>query len=170
MFAFTLSFALVAGIFTQFFARNRVVFNETIYENHRLVGAPGAFQLASGEGYGVTSFGENGLVVDKVVRDDIYRVAFIGDSFVKAKQVSDSEKFTEIVESLWNEAHPERQIQTLNLGLGGQDMRAFLSFGHNMDAQFRPDLVFLMVSSNDFRAIARQPQLLAQLADDQAAH
>jgi hypothetical protein len=155
----------IAVVYTAFFGRNKVTLNETIYENHRLVGQPGAAQLATGEGYGLTTFGENGLIVDKDLDPDAYRIVFIGDSFVKAKQVSDRYKFTELVEQTWNSSHPDRPIQTLNLGLGGQDMSTYLSFGPNIDRHYAPDLVFLYANPNDFRVLARQPGKIAKIAE-----
>ena len=159
-----LAFVLVMLAFTLFFGRNKVVLNETIYKGHRFVGQAGESQLSTQEGYGLTTFGENGLIVNKELDPDVFRVLFIGDSFVKARQVSDPFKFTELVERSWNDAHPDRPIQTLNLGLGGQDMPTFLSFGPNMDRYFEPDLVFLMVSGADMDTLINRPAQLEKVA------
>jgi len=160
----TAAFMLLMLIYTQFFGRNMVTLNETIYEKHRFVGKPGQVQLATGEGYGLTTYGHNGLIVNKPLNPDIQRVLFIGDSFVKAKQVSDVQKFTELVEVGWNEQHPDEPIQTLNLGLGGQDMTTYLSFGKNMDEEFQPDRVFLWINRGDFSKVSKNPKLLEQVA------
>jgi hypothetical protein len=159
-----LSFLLVMLIYTLFFGRNKVIRDYTVYEGHRFVGYPGTSQLSTSEGYGLTTYGEHGLIVQKSPNPDVHRVLFIGDSFVKAKQVSDQHKFTELVEQHWNARHSDRPIQTLNLGLGGQDMRTYLSFGSNMDVQFQPDLVFFWVSQSDFQDIAKNPAKLAQVS------
>lgn len=151
--------------YTYALGRNRVELNETIYEGHLFVGQSGAFQLNNGEGYGLTTYGENGMIVNKVLKPDVFRILFLGDSFVKARQVSDPEKFTELVEKQWNVAHPKQPLQTINLGLDGQDMRAYLSFGNNMDKTFQPDLVFLMVNRADFRVLASHPKLLEKIAN-----
>lgn len=158
------AFVLVMAIFTLFFGRNKVVLNETIYEGHRFVGQAGKSQLSTQEGYGLTTFGENGLIVNKTLDPKAFRVLFIGDSYVKAKQVSDKFKFTEIVEDDWNAAHPDKPIQTLNLGLGGQSIPTYLSFGRNMDRHFEPDLVFLMLNADDFMNLKRRPKMLKQVA------
>ena len=162
--ASVLAFVLVMLTFTLFFGRNKAVLSETIYEGHRFVGQAGASQLSTQEGYGLTTFGENGLIVNKELNPDALRVLFVGDSYVKAKQVSDPLKFTELVEQSWNDAHPEQPIQTLNLGLGGQDMPTFLSFGHNMDRQFEPDLVFLLLGGADMDTLINRPAQLEQVA------
>ncbi len=158
------SFLAIMVIYTLFFGRNKIVLDETIYENYRFVGQPGAFQLATGEGYGLTSYGQNCLIVNKTLDPTVFRVLFIGDSYVKAKHVSDDKKFTEIVEQVWNRTHPDSPIQTLNLGLGGQDIRTYLSFGNNMDEHFHPELVFLMISKHDFRFLAKDPKKLEMVA------
>ncbi len=151
-------------IYTQFFGRKQIVVNQTIYEGYRYVGYPGSYQLYTAEGYGITSNGENGLVVNKVLNPDAFRILFLGDSYVDARHVSDHEKFSEIVERNWNVAHPEMPIQSLNLGLGGQNMATYLSFGKNMDTHFQPDLVFVMVSDDDFKTIANNPKQLEKVA------
>ena len=157
------SFLLIMLVYTLFVGHNKLIRDYTIYEGHRFVGYPGASQLSTSEGYGLTTYGEHGLIVQKTPNPNVYRVLFIGDSFVKAKQVSDQEKFTELVERDWNAQHPDRLIQTLNLGLGGQDMRTYLSFGPNMDAQFQPDLVFVWLSQSDFQRIAKSPEKLEKV-------
>jgi hypothetical protein len=143
----------VAG-YTAFLGRGLTVRNDSIYEGHRFVGKPGTTRLSSLEGYGRTSFGKNGLVVDKALDSTSRRVLFVGDSLVSARQVSDSSKFTEIVERVWNEKHPDKRILSLNLGLAGQSNQTYISFGRNMDRVFRPDLVFVMSNYDDFRQLA----------------
>ena len=158
-----LSLILLTLVYTLFFGYNKVTRNAGIYEHYLHVGLPGAAQLATQEGYGLTTYGEDALIVNKALRDDVFRIMFIGDSFVKAKQVSDSLKFTELIESQWNHQHPDQPIQVLNLGLGGQDMATYLRFGANMDRRFQPDLVFLVLSPDDFKALSRRSRILTQL-------
>jgi hypothetical protein len=162
--ALGISFLAIAIVYTMFFGRNKVMRNEAIYEDHRFVGRAGTSQLATSEGYGLTSYGENGLIVNKAPAPGVFRVLFVGDSFVKAKQVSDQKKFTEVVERVWNENHPGKPIQTLNLGLGGQNMPTYLSFGRNMDRCFHPDLVFVMMGRQDFEPLAKTPKQLEMVA------
>jgi lysophospholipase L1-like esterase len=162
--ASALSFLTIMVIYTLFFGRNKVILNETIYENHRYVGQAGASQLNTLEGHALTTFGENGLIVDKELDPHAFRVLFVGDSYVKAKQVSDRYKFTEVIERDWNAAHSNQPIQTLNLGLGGQDLSTYLSFGPNMDKHYQPHLVFLMLGGQDFDTLSRKPHQLAKIA------
>ncbi|MCB0213359.1 MAG: hypothetical protein KDJ52_28710, partial [Anaerolineae bacterium] len=148
------SFLMIMIFYTLLFGRNQVTLNETIYENYRYVGKPNTYQLSSSEGYGMTTYGENGLIVNKPLNPDAKRLLFIGDSFVKAVQVSDQNKFTELVEQQWNSAHPDRPIQSLNMGLGGQHIDTYLSFSQNMDEYFQPDLVFITLNRNDFENLS----------------
>lgn len=156
-----LALGLFVVLYTLFISRDRTVYDQSVYEGYRLVGAPGSTQLYAWEGYGVTSYGRGGLVVDKVVNFDVPRLLFLGDSYVEAKQVSDAAKFTELVQSDWNAAHPDQPLQTLNLGMAGQDIRTYISFGRNMDREFAPTKVFVMLNQQDFLPLANDPDLLA---------
>ena len=118
------------------------------------------------EGNGRTSYGENGLVVDKAVNFDVPRLLFIGDSYVEAKQVSNPDKFTELLESEWNAAHADQPIQTLNMGLAGDDLRSYISFGPNMDKVFAPNLVFVMLKQQDLLTLIADPAPLEQWQAD----
>lgn len=160
--------ALVAAVllYTLAISRDRTVYDEAVYEGYRLVGAPGTTQLYTWEGFGITSYGENGLVVDKELNFDVPRILFLGDSYVEAKQVSDAAKFTELVESDWNRSHPDQPVQTLNLGMAGQDIRTYISFGRNMDREFAPSKVFVMLNQQDFLPLANDPDLLAAYQAD----
>jgi hypothetical protein len=159
------SFWVIMIFYTLFLGRNQVVMNETIYENYRYVGKPNTAQLSSLEGRGLTTYGNNGLIVNKRLKPGTRRILFIGDSFVKAVQVSDREKFTEIVEQDWNQAHSDDPIQTLNLGLGGQHLDTYLSFARPIDRYFKPDLIFVVLNRNDFDDLAQDPARLAQVVE-----
>lgn len=162
--AFLLSLIVLMLVFNLFVGRDHTALNETLYENVLFVGEPGFHHFQTDEGHGLTTYGENGLIVDKVVRDDVYRILFEGDSYLKSVQVPDAEKFTELVEQRWNASHPTLPVQTLNLGMEGLDMRTYLSFADNVDAAYQPDKVFLMLSMNDFRQIANRPEMLQRVA------
>lgn len=161
-----LALLVVAGAYTVLVAHNRADFNATIYENYRIVNLPGTTELFRHEGNGRTSYGDNGLVVNKAVNFDVPRLLFIGDSYVEAKQVSDPDKFTELLESEWNAAHADQPIQTLNMGLAGDDLRSYISFGPNMDKVFAPNLVFVMLKQQDLLTLIADPAPLAQWQAD----
>jgi hypothetical protein len=156
---------LIVIAYNLFFGHAQVVRNEMIYQNHFYVGRAGTIELYRDEGYGLTSFAENGQVVNKQLDPKRLRIAFIGDSFVKAKQVSDAQKFTEIVERDWNAAYPNQLIQTVNLGQGGKGMADYLIFGPNMDRYFEPDLVFLFLSERDFVPLSTLEREMGVLSD-----
>ena len=161
-----LALLVVAGAYTALIAHNRADFNAAIYENYRIVNLPGTTELFRHEGNGRTSYGQNGLVVNKTVNFDVPRLLFVGDSYVEAKQVSDPDKFTEQVESDWNAEHPDQPIQTLNMGLAGDDLRSYISFGPNMDAAFAPNLVFVMLKQQDLLPLIADPAPLEQWQAD----
>lgn len=161
-----MSLVLVMTVYTVFFGRDVAEYNETVYENYRLVHVPHSSQLYTQEGYGVTTFGEDGLVVDKEINFDVTRLLFLGDSYMEAKQVSDPQKLTEVVERSWNAHHAGQPIQTLNLGAAGEDIRTYLSFGRNMDQHFQPDMVLIMLNRQDFMPLSQTPEVLEQLQQD----
>ena len=105
-------------------------------------------------------------MVDKVVNFDVPRLLFIGDSYVEAKQVSNPDKFTELLESEWNAAHADQPIQTLNMGLAGDDLRSYISFGPNMDKVFAPNLVFVMLKQQALLTLIADPAPLEQWQAD----
>ncbi len=160
------AFTLIALLYTQFIGRDKVELNATIYENHRLVGQDGELGLASIEGRGYTSHGENALVVNKTLAPDSRKVVFLGDSFVYARQVSDEYKFTEVFENKWNTLYPSNPVQAVNLGLDGEDMRTYVSFNQNIDEQYQPDLVVILLGHDDFYQLASDPVLLEELAEN----
>lgn len=162
----TLALVLWVALYTLVIGRDRTVYDQDVYEGYRLVGAPGTTQVYTWEGHGVTSYGQHGLVVAKTLDPDVPRLLFLGDSYVEAKQVSDAGKFTEIIQNTWNAANPDHAIQTLNLGMAGQDIRTYLSFGRNMDRQFAPSRVFVMLNQQDFLPLANDLDLLAQFQAD----
>ncbi len=148
--AMAVSISIVAIFFTLFFGQYTTILNEALYNNHHGVPEPDTVELFTREGYGLTSYGKNGLVVNKDLNPDIFKVLFIGDSLVHARHVSNHEKFTEIVEYQWNITHPENPIQTVNMGLTGLDMEDYLSFGNNLDNYIHPELVILFITKDDF--------------------
>ena len=152
----------VATGYTLFVGRTHVVSNETIYEGHYKVGQPDTVEFYTLEGRGWTSYGEHGLVVNKTPNPIATRVLFLGDSFTQARHVSDSEKFTEIVEQRWNSTHAET-IQTLNLGLGGLGVADYVYFSENIDRIFEPDLVFLLITADDLGNTAQYERALKRL-------
>lgn len=158
-----LSFVLIAVLYTLFLGRYTFIRNESIYRGYHFVGKPQTVHLFSNEGYGVTSFGNDGLVVNKVIHDDVPRVLFLGDSFVEANHVSDEYKFTEIIEKRWNKEYLDNPIQTLNLGLSAIDLRTHLQFAQDIDAHFSPSLVIILLDDNDFRVISQNPDMLTDI-------
>lgn len=147
-------FSVYLALFTAFLGRSVRVQNLSLHGNHRWVGAPGSVEIHSTEGYGRTSFGADGQVVDKPLRADRPRIVFMGDSFLEARQVDDDDKCTEVVERIWNANHPTRPIETVNLGLYGTDTSEWATMAPRVERLFAPVLVFLLVAWNDFESPA----------------
>lgn len=152
----------IATVFTLCLGRSNLVSSQSIYEGHYKVGRSGTVEWYTREGRGQTHFGDDGLVVKKELDLERTRLLFVGDSFVQGRGVVDRDKFTEIVERRWNLSHTE-QIQTLNVGLGGLSMAAYVYFAENLDRTFKPDLVFVWITAADFENTAQFERELERL-------
>jgi len=152
----------VATVFTLFLGRSHYVSNESIYAGHYKVGQPDTVEWYTREGRGRTSFGEHGLVANKEVGPTRTRLLFVGDSFTLGRGVSDSEKFSQVIEQEWNRSHSD-QVQTLNVGLGGLGIADYVHFAGNLDRTFEPQLVFLFLSADDFESIDQFERKLERL-------
>ncbi len=123
----------------------------------------GTTRVFSGEGYGRTECGEKGLVVRKRLESPARRWLFVGDSFVAGTNVSDSDKFTEILERKWNDRHPESQVLTLNLGRDGADLSTIAYFADRMVAEFEPERVFLRITADHLARFSTDVDVLSSL-------
>jgi len=77
------------------------------------------------------------------------RIAFVGDSFVEAAQVSIEQKFHRLLEQSWNSKESIIQVETFALGYSGTGQANQLPWA-GLIASRAPDLVVLVFVSNDF--------------------
>lgn len=159
-FAFLTGFILISAIYSMFLGREYLTFENSIYDGILPVNEQGTKQVAGMEGYGITTHGSEGLVVNKPIKESVTRLVFWGDSFVEAIQVSDQKKFSEIVDSTWNTRNKNTPVQSLNIGLAGLDTRAFLQFSENVNSIYSPDYLFLMLGNADFLPLSKNPDLM----------
>ena len=117
------------------------------------------------EGYGVTSIGPHGMIANKVIPDE-RRVLFLGDSFTEALQVDDSDKFTEVLQQLYNQQFPLEPVTTLNFAISGQGAAQHVADLSGLAKFYRPKVVVAQLSVYDFwptdatRKIPAQPAFL----------
>jgi len=159
-FAFLTGFILVGTFYSVFLGREYVTFENSIYDGILSVNEQGTRQIAGMEGYGITTYGPEGQVVSKPIKENVTRLVFWGDSFVKAIQVSNQKKFSELVDSTWNASNRNTPVQSINIGLDGLDTRAFLQFSENVNSIYAPDYIFLMLGNADFLHISKNPNLM----------
>lgn len=76
--------------------------------------------------------------------------SFIGDSFIEAAQVQQSEKVQRLVENWANTKHPEWKLTTSAFGYSGTGQLNQLPFYDKFAKRLKPDLVILVFVSNDF--------------------
>lgn len=80
----------------------------------------------------------------------VIRIAFIGDSYVEAAQVPIAQKSHVVFEQLANQAFAPRKIETAAFGMSGTGQTNQLQFYDHAAREFQPDVVVLVVVSNDF--------------------
>ncbi len=78
-----------------------------------------------------------------------FRVAFIGDSLTLGWGVGDQEAFPARLEVLLRERFPNRDLDVVNLGVGGYDTRQEVTLLARNASRLEPDLVLVGFYSND---------------------
>lgn len=76
--------------------------------------------------------------------ENSFRVLLLGDSFVQAVQVKESETTHHILEARLNEAIPQQQVEVISAGAGGWGTAQQLIYYRQEGRQYNPDLVLLM--------------------------
>lgn len=101
------------------------------------------------EGYGTTTIGPEGMIVNKSLGAGA-RVLFLGDSFTEALQVDDADKFTELTQELYNRQLPAKPINTLNFAFSGQSAVQYAADLPGLSRYWQPQIVVVQLSSFDF--------------------
>jgi hypothetical protein len=81
--------------------------------------------------------------------EDIFRILFIGDSFVEAAQVTIDKKFHVLLEERVKK-ESKHIIDTVAFGFSGTGQTNQLSWLENLHSEIDPDLVVLIFVANDF--------------------
>jgi lysophospholipase L1-like esterase len=152
----------------EFAERSSAYFALTFYPDAGIVRYRAGDTLRWGrEGYGVTRVGARGMIAAKPL-DKGKRVLFLGDSYTEALQVDDADKFTEILQSLYNQQFPQTPITTLNFAVSGQGAAQHAADLPGLLQTQKPQLVVAQLSVYDFwpadakRKIPAQPAYLAE--------
>ena len=87
-------------------------------------------------------------------REDVCRILYLGDSVAFGWQVSQEDRYSDVLERMLVSVYPSRQFETINLALPGyssfQALRTFQTLGREL----HPDIVVAGVGAND-RCLAR---------------
>ena len=78
-----------------------------------------------------------------------FRVVVIGDSVTLGWGVADDETFSARLERLLHERFPHRDLDVVNLGVGGYDTRQEVTLLARNVSRLEPDLVLVGFYSND---------------------
>ena len=115
---------------------------------------PGASYVFKKEGFSegrINSLGLRDVEHEYRKPADVYRILFLGDSYVEALQVDLDSCFAKRVEEVLSARIPGGKFETVNTGRSGmgtaEELLFFTSEGH----KYSPDLVVLVFSPNDYR-------------------
>jgi hypothetical protein len=79
------------------------------------------------------------------------RVALNGDSYVEAFQLFPKFNLRSVLESELSE-RADRDVEVLNFGRSGQDLRTMYTYYKDLVANYRPDFVLFVVTDHSFRS------------------
>ena len=78
------------------------------------------------------------------------RVLCLGDSNTYGIWLDGSEAYPAVLQKLWNDSHPARPIEVLNLGVPGNNSSRLRNALPKLLRRYRPDLVTIMLGANDW--------------------
>ena len=76
--------------------------------------------------------------------DDTFRILILGDSFVQAVQVAETETAQQVLEDRLNELGDSRRYEVISAGVGGWGTGQELLYYRTEGRHYQPDLVLLM--------------------------
>lgn len=82
--------------------------------------------------------------------DDLYRIAFIGDSVTMGHGVDGESTFVSKLSAYSEEKYPDAKIQTMNFGIAGYDITQISELLTSKVLQFKPDKIVYTICLNDF--------------------
>ena len=77
-------------------------------------------------------------------------ILFLGDSFTMGYGVSDGYEFPAVVEARLREIFPDKDIETINAGIGNNGNGQWVKFLSQMLDELSPSVIVLQFSQNDF--------------------
>lgn len=92
------------------------------------------------------------------------RVLFLGDSNTYGLYVEPAQAYPRGFERAWNERHPERPVEVLNLAYPGMNSSRVLRELPRMLRAYRPHVVAVMVGANDYWTVPAAPAAHPSLA------
>jgi lysophospholipase L1-like esterase len=86
---------------------------------------------------------------NKTPSDDTYRILIIGDSYTFGWGVSESNRYTEILEKRLNQNH-RKNYQIINAGIPGWGIKDYYTFLKRRGLSYQPDMIVIGLVGNDF--------------------
>lgn len=93
-------------------------------------------------------FGYLGPAYPREKKENVFRIALMGDSFTEGFQLLEKYHFRHIMEEQLNKSN-KKDVQVLNFGVGGFDFSDMYIYYLNVASTFNPDLVIFIVRPND---------------------
>lgn len=92
------------------------------------------------------------------------RILTLGDSNTYGLYLPAEDSYPAQLEKLWNQQHPDRPVEVINLGYPGTNSFRLLSNLPEILNTFQPDLVLLLIGFNDFWTPVEIPATVAELS------
>ncbi|MGI9326709.1 MAG: GDSL-type esterase/lipase family protein [Pseudomonadales bacterium] len=107
------------------------------------------YEFVPGERCGVNSLGFMDIERSVNKPQDILRLVLIGDSVAQGQGVSRTKRFSQLLEDMWNQQHPNRPLELINLARSGYSTGQELVILQEIGLQFSPDLILWSYVLND---------------------
>lgn len=108
---------------------------------------PNANAFVWGTQYHINSYGFRGKEYKTEKDKNVYRIVILGDSIAFGNMISMDDAFSQQLETFFN--NQKKNVEVLNLGLGGYDTLQEVATLEDIGVQFHPDLVVVGYCLND---------------------
>tara|TARA_B110000908_G_C10242895_1_gene447057 strand:+ start:1463 stop:2503 length:1041 start_codon:yes stop_codon:yes gene_type:complete len=119
-------------------------------------------QIIFNEGFAIKSYNSKELYNDDNSTKKSFRIALVGDSYVKSDQVFERHHFGQIMK---NNLAIETPIEVLNYGYNGSDLKQMYITQKVIVDPTNPDLILYFLSNQDLQVNSFNDPLLPQISD-----
>lgn len=151
---FSAAFILTMIVIEIFFRFSEVFLPSIVYDDPRLglLRIPDAQIFSLNEGFGMGTVNEYGYLgpgYGKEKKANTLRIALIGASMVQGLELFDKYHFRKLLEERLS-AYTGKQVEVLNFGRGGIDLRGIYTTYKYIASEFHPDINLIFAGSFSF--------------------